>query len=61
MPRPYSDLQGVNLETDHFILISHCRDYLGKSALLPPPPFPQVDRFLKALHGTWEIAPIRTH
>jgi hypothetical protein len=59
MPRPYSDLQGVNLETDYSRLISHCRDHTGKFMLLPPTPFEQTDRFLKALKGTWVSQPIK--
>jgi hypothetical protein len=57
MPRPYSELQGVDLEADYSTLIGQCRNHLGKTSLLPVSPWGQVDRYLRALKGEWVIPP----
>lgn len=37
MPRPYSDLQGLNLRSDYYDLVKDCHFYLNPGTLLPMP------------------------
>lgn len=37
MPRPYSDLQGLNLRSDYYDLVKDCHRYLNPNNLAPPP------------------------
>ena len=54
MPRPYSDLQGLDLRTDYYDLVKDCYYHLNNKGLFASPmPFkgdePQVMALLKAL------------
>ena len=51
MPRPYSDLQGLNLRTDYYHLVRNCLEYVkddGRPSW-DPVPFPSDDKRVKPL------------
>jgi hypothetical protein len=50
MPRPYSDLQGLELRTDYYDLVKDCYSYLHNLGKLAPPiPFQENDPAAKEL------------
>ncbi len=55
MPRPYSDLQGVQLETGHYNLVWDCYHHLGKSKL---PNLPTPDDTLPLKRALQGLSPI---
>jgi len=49
MPRPYSDLQGLDLRDDYYDLVKDCYSYVQVAKMTPPPVFaghPAVDRLI---------------
>jgi len=51
MPRPYSDLQGVQLETKHYNLVWDCYHHLGKDKLPDLPTPDETVPLRRALEG----------
>jgi hypothetical protein len=62
MPRPYSDLQGLNLRADYYDLVKDCYFYLSNlGQLAPPVPLMGDDRRVQALLETVDRVEPKKH